>query len=1098
MFRQKRLIPTIIWFLTLLSLPFATLAFAQDDDDDDDDDETTEEEESTLEDEPMEEVTVTGSRLIRTTYNNISPLQIIDTEVEREAGLLDTAEILQKATQAQGQQIDLTYTGYVLDNGPAASTISLRGLGASRSLVLINGRRLAPAGVEGAPSTPDLNLIPGALVQQYELLLDGASSVYGSDAVAGVVNVILVKTFDGLEVNVFADMDQFSGKSSNNLALKWGQNFDRGFYGLAFNYDFSEAVTRADSPHYKGCSHDAEIDENGDVRKASLWFKYHYGMQWDDCGYSGLQGAWVTSVPFGPLFYTPGRSNGGWNDFSISRIRLGGRWFWTDEDGDGYNDVTWRDHAPDANEQFATLYPEFRRMNFMSFGEYTFDGAANVTPFYEFTYGSRESEHNGGGYQVFPTVNALNPFNPCNPLGEGVDCGLAINEFFAKQSFRDMVIEAFGCDPGPGGSCDLSRGPLGPLSAQPVVVIEGDRNITTVDVAQTRLVGGLRFDMPWLTWGARRGWTGEFFISYTDSTGSTYREGIHEDRMAFALGNFSLQGIPCDAAPGAPIDPDDMAGCVPVNLFAPSVMDFDHQGAFATQAERDYLFVTREFDTTIEQTLVSYYMTGNLYDLQGGTVAAGFGAEWRKDEIDSIPNQVAADGKFIHFSADQGAAGSKTVQEAFGEIEFPLIGNMNFVNELTVNLSTRYTDEEYSGDAWTYSTKVAWRPFSSLLIRGTKGTSFRAPNLRELFLRAQTGFLSVFDPCVIPTAAIDPLTEEYLPDQDRREPHVLENCRNNGADPFVMRGFTAYSVEIAAGGALDLLPETSKSETWGFSFEQPFTNAFDLAIGGTVYDLSIDDTIIEPSAGFIVSDCYYSETGNSPYCQRITRDEGDDPRMNYIHQGFINRDNERVRGIDLNIAYSDTFTIFNRPITFGVDLITHKLLERSDITITAIETRDEDVSEWYYPRYQHRLTFRAEFNEMRLSWNVRVLGRQDQHDDFEDLPGSVFRRTADTCLGPREESDIDPRVSGFFSDDDYVLCRDIGSADFYWVHSVSFTMARQNYYLNAGIRNVFDVEPPFVDGSEVFSRSNVPIGAGYDVLGRAAFLSFTYRIGGIF
>ena len=332
MFRQKRLIPTIIWFLTLLSLPFATLAFAQDDDDDDDDEEQTEEEESTLADEPMEEVTVTGSRLIRTTYNNISPLQIIDTEVEREAGLLDTAEILQKATQAQGQQIDLTYTGYVLDNGPAASTISLRGLGAARSLVLINGRRLAPAGVEGAPSTPDLNLIPGALVQQYELLLDGASSVYGSDAVAGVVNVILVKDFDGLEVNLFTDMDQFSGKSSNNLALKWGQNFDRGFYGLAFNYDFSEAVTRADSPHYKGCSHDAEIDENGVVRKASLWFKYHYGMEWDDCGYSGLQGAWVTSVPFGPLFYTPGRSNGGWNDFSISRIRLGGRWFWTTEE----------------------------------------------------------------------------------------------------------------------------------------------------------------------------------------------------------------------------------------------------------------------------------------------------------------------------------------------------------------------------------------------------------------------------------------------------------------------------------------------------------------------------------------------------------------------------------------------------------------------------------------------------------------------------------------------------------------------------------------------------------------------------------------------
>ena len=1082
MFRQKRLIPTIIWFLSLLSLPFATFAFAQDDDDDDDD-EQTEEEESVAADEEMEEVIVTGSRLIRTTYDNISPLQIINSEVEREAGLIEAADILQNATQAQGQQIDLTYTGYVLDNGPGASTISLRGLGASRSLVLVNGRRLAPAGVEGAPSTPDLNLVPGSLVQQYELLLDGASSVYGSDAVAGVVNVILLKDFDGLEIDVFADMDQFSGKFSNTFALKWGQNFDRGFFGMGLNYDFSEAVTRADSPHYSGCSHEAEITEDGEIRKKNRWFEYYYNMEWDDCGYSGLHGGWVWPVPFGPLFYTPGRSNGGWNDFSISRIRLGGQWFWTDEDGDGFNDVSWRNYVSDDNEQFATLIPELRRVNFMSYGEYTFDGSANVTPFYEFTYGSRESIHNGGGYQLFPTVNPLNPFNPCNPLGTGVDCGLAINEFFAKQSFRDMVIEVFGCDPGPGGSCDQSRGPLGPVSVRPVVIIEGDRNITDVKVAQTRYVGGIRFDMPWISWGSRRAWTAEVFVSYSDSVGSTYREGVHEDRLQFALGNLSPQGIPCQAAPGAPIDPKDMAGCVPVNLFAPSVLDLEnHQGNFATSAERDYLFATREFDTSVEQTLVSYYMTGHLYELQGGTVAAGFGVEWRKDEIDSIPNETASEGKFFGFSADQGAAGQKTVQEAFGEIEFPLLGNMKFANQLTVNLSTRYTDEEYSGDAWTYSTKVAWRPVSSLLIRGTKGTSFRAPNLRELFLRAQTGFLSVFDPCVVPTAAIDPITNEYLPDEDRREPHVLENCRNNGADPLALTdGVVVYSVEIAAGGALDLLPETSKSETWGFSFKQPFTNAFDLAIGGTVYDVDIDNTIVEPSAGFIINDCYSSETGNSPYCQRITREDDDTPRMFYIHQGFINRDNEKVRGIDLNIAFSDTVTLFDRPISFGVDYITHKLLERSDITITEFETRDEDVSEWYYPRYEHRLTFRAQFNQMRVSWNARILGRQDQHDDFEDSFGSVPLRNSDTCLGP-EEGDV--------------LCRDIGSTDFYWLHSVSFAMARRDYYVNVGIRNVFDVEPPFVDGSEVFSRSNVPIGAGYDVLGRAAFMSFTYRLGG--
>ena len=1090
MFQRLRSLTSTLWLIVLLLFSFTLVASAQAQEDEEDEDTTTEEvededeEESEFDDTGIEEMTVTGSRLVRDTYSNISPLQIITAEVEREAGLVDAADILQKTTQAQGQQIDLTYTGYVLDDGPGSSTISLRGLGAARSLVLVNGRRMAPAGVEGAPSNPDLNLVPGALVQQYELLLDGASSVYGSDAIGGVVNVILAKDFDGLEIDTFFDYDEFSGLASQSLSLKWGQNYDRGFYGIGLTVNDQPEFTRADARSYSGCTGEAEITQDGEIRHTSEWFKYWYGMKWDDdCGYSGLHGGWVTSVPFGPLFYTPGTSNGGWDNFSISRLSIFGEWFYSDVDGDGFNDVTWQDYASDKNEQFATLYPEFSRRNVMAYGEYTFPGEMNLTTFFEFGYGSRSSTHNGGGYQLFPVVHPLNPFNPCNPFGQGVDCGLALNAFLAQPSVRQQFLDVFGCDPGPGGSCDLSRSPLGPRAAQPVVIIEGDRNITTVDVAQTRVVTGVRFDMPFLSnFSSRSGWQAEFFVSFSDSTGETFREGIHEDRLNFSLGNMSDYGIPCSAGPitPAPISEEDQAGCVPVNLFAPSVMNIvTHQGNFATQQERDYLFVAREFDTDIRQLLVSYYMTGNLYSLPGGSVAAGFGFEWRQDEIDSIPNEVAAQGKFFGFSADQGAVGKKSVAEWFGEIEFPLLGNMPFANELTLNLSARNTEEEFSGNAWTYSAKVAYRPVSSFLIRGTKGTSFRAPNLRELFLLAQTGFLNVFDPCVIPTAAIDPLTAEYLPEEDRREEHILENCRNNGVDPTALGGFTVYNVEVASGGALDLLAETSTSETWGFSFEQPFTNAFSLALGGSVYNVSIDDTIVEPSAGFIVGDCYNSERGDSPFCSRITR--GADGRISYIHQGFINRDNETVRGIDFNLTFSDTFTIFDRPIAFGFDFITHKLLERSDITITSVETRDEDVSEWYYPRYRHRMNLRAQFSQVRISWGIRILGRQEQNDLFEDAWGSVPERTADTCLGPD------------FGD---VLCRDIDSADFYWVHSLSFAMARRDFYFSAGISNVTDEQPPVVNGSDVFSRSNVPIGAGYDILGRSMFMSLTYRLGG--
>ena len=94
-------------------------------------------------------------------------------------GAFDPAQILQRSESAAGQQIDATFQGFVLDNGPGSQTLNLRGLGADRTLLLLNGRRLAPSGVEGAPVNPSLNLIPSTLVDRYDLLLDGASSVYG-------------------------------------------------------------------------------------------------------------------------------------------------------------------------------------------------------------------------------------------------------------------------------------------------------------------------------------------------------------------------------------------------------------------------------------------------------------------------------------------------------------------------------------------------------------------------------------------------------------------------------------------------------------------------------------------------------------------------------------------------------------------------------------------------------------------------------------------------------------------------------------------------------------------------------------------------------
>ena len=154
----------------------------------------------------QERVVVTGSRLARDEYSSVSPLQVIDGDTARDLGLVDASDLLGQTTVVQGQQTTTglsTSAGLLSDNGPGSATASLRGLDAGRTLVLINGRRLAPAGVRGAPSAPDLNLIPGSLIERVDVLLDGASSVYGSDAVAGVVNYILRTDFDGLQLDAF-------------------------------------------------------------------------------------------------------------------------------------------------------------------------------------------------------------------------------------------------------------------------------------------------------------------------------------------------------------------------------------------------------------------------------------------------------------------------------------------------------------------------------------------------------------------------------------------------------------------------------------------------------------------------------------------------------------------------------------------------------------------------------------------------------------------------------------------------------------------------------------------------------------------------------
>ena len=1047
----------------------------------------------------VEEVVVTGSRLKRDTYTSVAPLQIITGEVSREAGVIDAEEIVQKSTVSAGAQIDVTFSAFVLDDGPGTQTANLRGLGSNRTLLLVNGRRMGPAGVEGAPTSPDLGLIPGSLVQQYDLLLDGASSVYGSDAIAGVANVILRKDFNGLEVETFPSRPSYNGGDQDVLAVTWGKNFDRGFIGIGAEYNSSDPVTLADRPWTAGCSRNIEIDEGGRTRTEPLYYPTVYGMDMEGCGDIFPLSARI-SVPLrGSVYYTAGRSNGGWPNFSESES-----WgFPIDNDGDGEPDVNYRDHSLNGRRDHAELYPTFESQNYMVFGEYTLEGEMNLTPFFELGYVENDIIAIGDEGQIFQEVPARNPFNICNPEGRGVDCGLASDALLLNPNFMEKfnvrwagLCASFGipnsiCAPVLYNAFGLTVGPIGPQPTTPIVTIRGDRSDYVRYLEQFRYVAGVSGDLPMLNFGQLSDWSFEFAYVHSRSDGTVRREGIREDRLLLSLGAYSINDIPCENSTETDMHFDTAPGCVPVNMFARSLYD-SLVGDFETQAERDYIFDDRDFATEYRQTVVTYYMTGSLFEMPAGAVSAGFGLEWREDQITSIPDHVARDGLFWGFFSDGGAVGSKDILEGFGEVELPILAGQFLASELTLNLSARWTKDEYGGTAWTGSGKIAYRPIDSLLIRATGGTSFRAPNLRELFLQAQTGFLSVFDPCLLPESAINDVTDEYEPELDDREPHLLDNCRANGVDPTTAHnnGFNVYSVEVAAGGALDLNDETSESITAGFAWEQPFTNAFDLTIGASYYQIEIDNTVIEPSAGYIVNNCYYSETGTSPFCGRITRgdltSDGRGPFIEYLDRGFINRDNETARGVDFNIAFDTTFTAFDRPFELGVDVNAHRVIERTTLFVDdeGVPDFNQFQREWYFPEYRGQGTVRLDYDRWRVSWGMRYVsaGRQDRRfvDDFSDIydsGGTGF--TGDTCLGPPDD----------------LLCRDQGDAPSYLVHSLSGWYSGNTWTVGFGARNIFDKAPPLVDETEgPTTLKNVPLGAGYDLDGRTLFLNASIRL----
>ncbi|WP_300393516.1 TonB-dependent receptor [Henriciella sp.] len=1054
-------------------------AIAQDADDDQDDAPTVIEEVEETDESRQETVVVVGSLLSRSEYTSISPVQVIRADVQRDKGLIDATAILQSSPVSAGQQIDASFAGFVLDNGPGATTADLRGLGAGRTLVLVNGRRLSPAGVEGAPSSPDLSLIPSGLVESYDLLLDGASSIYGSDAVAGVINATLRKDFDGLEIDVFRTQPFQGSGEETQINLAWGVNGDRGFAGFGVEYFDRKTIKLSDRDFSDECSKNVEVWDDGSIHNEDLTLLP--GMGTTDCDIFPLArrasflptspqfpGATGTQAPggrfgFGSLYYTPGFSNVGIPNFSESGDAFGNV---ADGNGDGLADFSFLDYTTNGlpRDRSTDLLAGTEQLSFFSYGEYTLNN--DITAYYEASYAQRETSINSGEAQLFPTVSGDNPFNPCNIDAGGTDCGAARNNYYINNYGAPLSV--FGGD-------DAVEGIN--YDVQPIVTVLGDRSGVDVDVAQYRLVGGFKGDLPFVNPVTGSTWDYDVYASYSRSDGNSIRRGIRDDRLQLSLnttmedpnnpGNY-ICGLDVDGD-GIPDPSGTPGGCVPVNLFAPSLYETGF-GDFATPEERDYLFGRRTFNTVYEQTILSGVVRGDLVELPAGMASAALGVEYRQDSIDSRPDDVAEDGLFFGFFSDGGASGSKDLYEAFAEVEIPVVANAPGIYELTTNFSGRWTEEQFYGSAWTYSGKVGYRPVEWLQASGTIGTSFRAPNVREQFLQPQTGFLTLSDPCVVPDDAFS-IGGGYDPTQDPRDQNTLDNCLAAGIDPTTFApngaGNSNFSTEIASEGNVNLQEETSDSWTAGLTFEQPWFDDFDFSARVTYYDIEIEDSIAEPSAQFIINDCYTIQpTFPSAFCGRITRDPADQS-LTFISASPINVNSETAKGLDINLNYNQEFTIGGRNVGIFADLDANHKIERdvTQIDENGVATTTDLLGRFGFVEWTANASLAAEYDDFRLTWSTRYIGDAQQPDS--DAPGSGV-----TCLGDEG-------------------CRDVDFADEWFSHDLALGYTGDTFNMTVGVRNVFDEEPPLVNYDEYSTNGgNVPLGAGYTpgIFGRTAFV----------
>ena len=998
-----------------------------------------------VDDEVLEEVVVTGSRIARDEFSSAAPLQTFDISSARQVGITSISELLQRSTIANGQQLNGELnTNAGTSNaseapaigGVGSANISLRGLGPERTLVLVNNRRMGSSGVRGAPAQPDINLLPLNLVERVEVITECASSVYGADAVAGVVNIILRDQFEGFEITINGEVPNDEGGEITQASFITGTSSDRARFVLSGEYFDRDRVT-AGSRY--DCPRDTQVDQSGVV--TSQCFNGFFDNSAFETSGPGTNGSpWI--------WYTPGTTDIGIPNWSSSTAAApdpaspG-----ASERGDDRDRVFFLPEYSDWDERMASdLVVPVERFSVVGLGSYDLGGDSEI--FFENYYLNRRSVKIATHEQVFPTISALIPEEDAN---------------------GNIIVDATGAPV-------LVDNPLSPFAADtiPIVTLDDSPQRNSVELQHFRFVGGIRGDITGSQWFVDHEIGYDVSVSYDRGTGFESRRIMNEANVSLSNDTLRLNaagepicGIPSVDAFGFVTPPS----CVPVDWFAASLYATGAagEGTFSSDAEREFLMGTRTNRTVVEQTLYSAYITGNLAELPAGPLGFAFGLEFRDDKIDSAADFLGATGAVAAENplSEGESKGSRDLFDAYAEVNVPLFESFG------VEAAVRFTDESNFGSESTYRLRATWRPSDWIAASTSFGTSFRAPNLREQFLADQFGGVGGdSDPCAIPDAAN--VGGVYDPALDTRSQTVLDNCVQHGADPTILGIIASTTIPFAVGGnPEDLVAETSESLTATLQFTPQISDSFDLDIAVSYFDIEIEDTVRSINPTTIMTRCFEDAPNlESPFCSRLERSgAAADPSFNFIttiDASFVNIGLETAQGIDLNTRLGFDVGGWNLTWSNAVTFQTER-----DEQIFSDDPVEDLIDDFGIPDVRWNSIVSVASNNWEFVWALRYLA------------GTHASRVAS----------IDAECDDFVDQTHFDLINPTASfcvAEEAWYNDLSATYQADSWTVSVGVNNVADEQPPLVDMDAGSNRLGRVTSSGYDQFGRTLFVTATF------